>query len=151
MTDEEYMQEALKEAEAGAEVGEIPVGAILVDGGGQIIARAHNNKEKLKNPVRHAEIEVMEKGVEILGKYLSEATLYVTLEPCPMCAGAMLATRLKRLVFGAKDEKLGCTGTVYNLLDEPKFNHRVDVTGGVLQEESAKILREFFKKRRKCC
>ncbi len=151
MTDEEYMQEALKEAEAGAEAGEIPVGAILVDGGGQIIARAHNNKEKLKNPVRHAEIEVMEKGVEILGKYLSEATLYVTLEPCPMCAGAMLATRLKRLVFGAKDEKLGCTGTVYNLLDEPKFNHRVDVTGGVLQEESAKILREFFKKRRKCC
>ncbi len=151
MTDEEYMQEALKEAEAGAEVGEIPVGAILVDGGGRIIARAHNNKEKLKNPVRHAEIEVMEKGVEILGKYLSEATLYVTLEPCPMCAGAMLATRLKRLVFGAKDEKLGCTGTVYNLLDEPKFNHRVDVTGGVLQEESAKILREFFKKRRKCC
>ncbi len=151
MTDEEYMQEALKEAEAGAEAGEIPVGAILVDGGGRIIARAHNNKEKLKNPVRHAEIEVMEKGVEILGKYLSEATLYVTLEPCPMCAGAMLATRLKRLVFGAKDEKLGCTGTVYNLLDEPKFNHRVDVTGGVLQEESAKILREFFKKRRKCC
>lgn len=151
MTDEEYMRLAIEEAKKGEEEGEVPIGAVLVSGDGTVIAAAHNMKEKLRNPVRHAEIEVLEKGTEIEDKYLYDATLYVTLEPCPMCAGAMLATRLGRLVYGASDAKLGCAGTVYNLLDEKTFNHRVETTGGVLEDECVGLLREFFRKKRKCC
>lgn len=151
MTDEEYMRLAIEEARKGEEDGEVPIGAVLVASDGRVLASAHNKKEALRNPVRHAEIEVLEKGTEIMDKYLYDATLYVTLEPCPMCAGAMLATRLGRLVYGAADSKLGCAGTVYNLLDEKTFNHRVETIGGVLEDECVGLLREFFRKKRKCC
>ena len=139
---------ALEEAvKAGAE-GEVPVGAILV-AGGQIIARGHNRSIGLSDPTAHAEILVLREGAVELGNYrLSGYGLYVTLEPCAMCAGALLQARIQRLVFGAEDPKVGAVRSVYFLLEDDRQNHRVEVTGGVLREDCRQVLRQFFQERR---
>ncbi len=149
MTDLEYMELALREALKGEQEGEVPIGAILVDNRtGEVVARAHNQKEKLGMPTRHAEMVVMEEGAKHFGKYLYDATLYVTLEPCPMCAGGMIMARLNRLVYATADPKAGCAETVYDLLTGGKFNHRVEVTSGVMMDRAREMLRQFFIKRR---
>ena len=138
------LEEAIK---AGVE-GEVPVGAILVTGG-QMIARGHNRSIGLLDPTAHAEILVLREGAVELGNYrLSDSILYVTLEPCAMCAGALLQARIKRLVFGAEDPKTGAVRSVYFLLEDDRQNHRVEVTGGVLREDCRQVLRQFFQERR---
>ncbi|HHT9155846.1 MAG TPA: tRNA adenosine(34) deaminase TadA [Candidatus Tripitaka sp. YC43] len=144
---EHYMRLALKEAEKALEEDEVPVGAVIVHEG-HIIARAHNQRERLKDPTAHAEMIAITQAAAYLENWrLEGATLYVTKEPCIMCAGAMVQARLTSLVFGAFDEKGGACGSVVNLVEETRFNHQVKVTGGVLAEESAVLLREFFQER----
>lgn len=144
---EHYMRLALREAEKALEEDEVPVGAVIVHEG-HIIARAHNQRERLKDPTAHAEMIAITQAAAYLENWrLEGATLYVTKEPCIMCAGAMVQARLTSLVFGAFDEKGGACGSVVNLVEEPRFNHQVKVTGGVLAEESAVLLREFFQER----
>ena len=141
------MRLALKEAEKALEEDEVPVGTVIVHEG-HIIARAHNQRERLKDPTAHAEmIAITQAAAHLENWRLEGATLYVTKEPCIMCAGAMVQARLTSLVFGAFDEKGGACGSVVNLVEEPRFNHQVRVTGGVLAEESAVLLREFFQER----
>ena len=141
------MRLALKEAKKALEEDEVPIGAVIVHEG-HIIARAHNQRERLKDPTAHAEMIAITQAAAYLENWrLEGATLYVTKEPCIMCAGAMVQARLTNLVFGASDEKGGGCGSVVNLVEEPRFNHRVKVTGGVLAEESASLLREFFQER----
>ena len=145
--DEKWMQIALKEAKAAAEEGEAPIGAVLVREG-ELIAAAHNHRERDNDVTSHAEIEVLRLAGKRKGDWrMSDATLYVTLEPCPMCAGAILASRIGRVVYGAKDATAGALGSVLNL---PRFplGARPEVVDGVLAEESRALLREFFQKRR---
>ena len=142
-----FMREALLEAEAAALDDEVPVGAVMVRNG-EIIARARNRREKDKNPLSHAEIKIINDTCRALGGWrLVGCTLYVTLEPCPMCAGAIINSRIERVVFGAFDEKAGAFGTMINLTEYPLF--RPQITGGVLKDECSAILTEFFKKKRK--
>ncbi len=145
MTAEDYMREAL--AEAAAAAGEVPVGAVVVKDG-EIIARAHNEREEGR-PFAHAEMLAMERAAARLGtRRLHGCTLYVTLEPCPMCAGALLMAEADKCVYGARDERQGCCGSVYSLPEDPAFYRRVPCTGGVLEAECARPLREFFRARR---
>lgn len=145
---ETYMRVALDEARLAFEEDEVPIGAVVVCDG-RIIAQAHNMREHLCDPTAHAEILAMRRAAQYLGGWrLHRCDLYVTVEPCPMCAGAIVQARLNSLVFGASDIKAGCCGTVYNLLDEVKFNHRVPVTKGILQDECAKIMSDFFRRKR---
>ena len=149
MSDEEFMGVALEEAEKALEKGEVPIGAIIVQNG-QIVARAHNLKEELKDPTAHAEILAIQEATRNLKKWrLNDCTLYVTLEPCPMCAGALVQSRVKRVVYGIHDLKAGAAGSVLNVLDEPRFNHQVNVSSGVLQEECREIMQRFFRSLRK--
>lgn len=142
------MRVALDEARLAFEEDEVPIGAVVVCDG-RIIAQAHNMREQLCDPTAHAEILAMRKAAQYLGGWrLHRCDLYVTVEPCPMCAGAIVQARFNSLVFGAPDAKAGCCGTVYNLLDEIKFNHRVPVTKGILQDECAKIMSDFFRRKR---
>ncbi|MBQ2736734.1 MAG: tRNA adenosine(34) deaminase TadA [Clostridia bacterium] len=142
-----FMREALLEAEAAALDDEVPVGAVMVRNG-EIIARARNRREKDKNPLSHAEIKIINDTCRALGGWrLVGCTLYVTLEPCPMCAGAIINSRIERVVFGAFDEKAGAFGTMINLTEYPLF--KPQITGGVLKDECSAILSEFFKKKRK--
>jgi len=142
-----FMREALSEAEAAALDDEVPVGAVMVRNG-EIIARARNRREKDKNPLSHAEIKIINDTCRALGGWrLVGCTLYVTLEPCPMCAGAIINSRIERVVFGAYDEKAGAFGTMLNLTEYPLF--KPQITGGVLKDECSAILTEFFKKKRK--
>jgi tRNA(adenine34) deaminase len=142
-----FMREALLEAEAAAIDDEVPVGAVMVRNG-EIIARARNRREKDKNPLSHAEIKIINDTCRALGGWrLVGCTLYVTLEPCPMCAGAIINSRIERVVFGAFDEKAGAFGTMINLTEYPLF--KPQITGGVLKDECSAILSEFFKKKRK--
>lgn len=144
-----FMREALREAEAAARKGEVPVGAILVSEEGDLLARAHNQPISLCDPTAHAEILALREGAKRLGNYrLLGTTLYVTLEPCPMCAGALVYARVKRLVFGARDAKSGACGSIYNIVNDERLNHRLEVVSGLLEEEAAKLLRDFFKIRR---
>ena len=146
---EDFMAEALEEARQAAEVGEIPVGAVLVRGG-QVIARAHNARELDKDPTAHAELIVMREGAALLGDWrLSSCTLYVTLEPCFMCAGAIVNARVGTLVFGASDPKAGAVGSLHNVPADDRLNHRPEVVGGVLEPDAADLLRTFFRARRK--
>ena len=146
--DEKYMRAALREAQKAADIDEVPVGAVVVRDG-KIIARAHNMRETKKLPTGHAELIAMEKAAKKLGGWrLIGCTLYVTLEPCPMCAGCAINARLPRLVFGAYDGKAGAFGSVYDL-NEGKLNHTIEAEGGVLQDECAAMLSDFFKKKRK--
>ena len=144
LTDEEYMQKALALAKTAAQAGEIPVGAIVVDNDGNIISEAHNERERLRSPTAHAEVLAIERAAKVLkNRRLSNCTLYVTLEPCPMCAGAVINAQIKRLVYGAFDEKNGACASVAALFDE-KFTHIPRVRSRVLEEECAEILSEFF-------
>ena len=143
-----YMQEALKEAKEAFQEEEVPVGAVIVYQG-KIIARGHNQVERLKDPTAHAEIIAITSAANYLGtKWLNEACLYVTIEPCSMCAGAMVLARIKNLYFGASDPKTGASGSVINIVNHKKLNHRIKVVGGILQEECSGILKDFFKKKR---
>jgi len=146
--DEFWMREALAEAQKAAKAGEVPVGAVLVHNG-QVMARAGNAMVASKDATQHAEMRVLKAAAYAIGDTrLTSATLYVTLEPCAMCAGAILHTRLARVVFGAWDEKAGMVGSVHDLLRHPKLNHRPEVQGGVLESECAEPLTNFFRTRR---
>lgn len=149
MTDEEFMLEAIKEANIGmVESDEVPIGAVIVMGE-EIIARAHNLKETKKCAIYHAEMVALARATECIGNWhLDDCTLYVTLEPCPMCVGAMINSRLGKLVFGAYDHKAGAIESVIHLNNDRRFNHRFDAVGGVLESECASLLSEFFKAKR---
>ena len=139
---------ALEEAKQAKEAGEVPIGAVVLFDD-EVIARAHNAREGQRNPVAHAEILAMEMAAHHLGDWrLGGSTLVVTLEPCPMCAGALVNARVDRVVFGAVDPKAGACGTLYNLCSDPRLNHEVLVTAGVLEVECGELLRSFFTQRR---
>jgi tRNA(adenine34) deaminase len=142
------MQQALELARRAAAAGEVPVGAVLVRDG-QIIGAGRNSPIAHHDPTAHAEILALRQAAERLGNYrVIDSTLYVTLEPCPMCAGALVHARVSRVVFGAPDPRAGAAGTVFNLLQSECLNHRAEVTGGVLAETCGQLLREFFQSRR---
>lgn len=144
MTDEDAMELALEEAAAAASHGDVPVGAVVVVGG-EVIARRHNEREKRNDPTAHAETLALSDAAAALGTWrLSAATLVVTLEPCLMCGGAAVASRLGRLVYGAADLKAGACGSLYNVCADPRLNHEVPVTSGLLAERCGAILRSFF-------
>jgi tRNA(adenine34) deaminase len=146
--DDALMAEALAEARRGLEAGEVPVGALVV-AGGEIVARAHNAPIALADPTAHAEILALREAARKLGNYrLLGATLYATVEPCPMCCGAILHARVARVIYGAPDPKAGAVESLYRLLDDARFNHRVTARGGVLADESARLLRAFFEAKR---
>ena len=143
-----FMAIALKEAEAAFEKNEIPVGAVIVKDG-TIIAKAHNQVEMLQDPTAHAEIIAIGAAANHLGSWrLKGCTLYVTLEPCPMCAGAIVLSRMDRVVFGSYDAKMGACSTLYNVVQDERLNHRVEVIAGVMDDESRSLLREFFARKR---
>ena len=145
------MSEALKEARLAAKEDEVPVGCVVVHNG-KIIARGHNQIERLKDPTAHAEMLALTSATNYLGtKWLSSASIYVTIEPCSMCAGALVLARIKRLIFGADDPKAGACGSVFNIVNNKKLNHRIKVTKGILEEECAALLKEFFRKKRRDC
>lgn len=145
---EYYMALALEQAKDAAVAGEVPIGAVLVMDG-KIIAADRNRREELNDATAHAEILVIRRAGEILGGWrICGSTLYVTLEPCPMCAGAMVQARVDHLVFGAADSKGGAAGTLYDIVRDRRLNHRLEVTGGILEEECALVLQQFFKDRR---
>jgi tRNA(adenine34) deaminase len=147
--DERFMREALREAAEAATSGEVPVGAVVVCAG-EIVASAHNRRESPPDPLGHAEILALREAARSLGRWrLAGCTLYVSCEPCPMCAGAALNARVDRVVWGADDPKAGALGSVIDLSDEPRLNHRFEVTSGVLAEESATMLSEFFAAKRR--
>jgi tRNA(adenine34) deaminase len=147
-TDERYMAEALRQAMAALDDDEVPVGAVIVQDG-RVIGRAHNQRERLGDPTAHAEMIAITQAAESVGNWrLENCTMYVTLEPCAMCAGAVVLARLPRLVFGARDPKAGAVGSIYDIPRDPKLNHVVDVTGGVLEQECGDILTEFFRRKR---
>lgn len=142
--DNHFMALALKEAEIALQKGEVPVGAVLIKDS-QIIGKGHNTKETLFDPTGHAEINAIREASHNQSSWrLTDATIYVTLEPCIMCMGAIIQARIKRLVFGTLDPKTGACGSVYDISNEPKFNHAVDVTGGILKVESSEMLKKFF-------
>jgi len=149
LTVDDAMVLALAEAAAAAALGDVPVGAVaLVDG--MVVAARHNEREQRGDPTAHAEILALADAAVVLGTWrLSEVTLVVTLEPCPMCAGALVAARAGRLVFGAADPKAGACGSLYNLCADPRLNHELPVTAGVRADESAALLTDFFDARRK--
>ncbi|MFE4243817.1 tRNA adenosine(34) deaminase TadA [Peribacillus butanolivorans] len=143
-----YMKLALKEAEKAQMLNEVPIGALIVIDD-QIVSRGHNLRETEQNATAHAELLAINEACGSLGSWrLEKATLYVTLEPCPMCAGAILQSRVKRVVFGAHDPKAGCAGTFMDLLQDERFNHQCEVTSGVLRDECGGILTAFFKELR---
>jgi tRNA(adenine34) deaminase len=143
--DHRRMTEALKEAEKAAAIGEVPVGALVVCRG-RVIGRGYNRREIDADPVAHAEILAIRQAAQVLGDWrLVGCTLYVTLEPCAMCAGALINSRIARLVFGAHDPKGGYCQTLGNLVQDPRLNHQVEMVGGVLRAESARLLKEFFR------
>lgn len=140
-----FMKQALEEAQQAALLGEVPIGAVLVYEG-KIIARAHNLRETTQNAITHAELLVIQEACKKIGSWrLEDTTLYVTLEPCPMCAGAILQSRIPRVVYGARDQKAGCVDSLYQLLNDERFNHECDITEGILAEECGQILTDFFK------
>jgi len=144
-----YMSEALKEAQRAFDEDEVPVGAVIVHEG-RIIARGRNQVECLKDPTAHAEIIAITSAANYLGqKWLSEASLYVTIEPCSMCAGAMVLARIKNLYFGAADPKTGACGSVIDITNHKKLNHRIKVTKGIFETECSSLLKDFFRKKRK--
>ncbi|MGY3762411.1 tRNA adenosine(34) deaminase TadA [Granulicatella adiacens] len=140
-----FMREALKEAQKAYDQAEVPIGAVVVLNG-EIIGRGHNLREKEQDATLHAEIKAIRQANQHLGSWrLEDCELFVTLEPCPMCSGAMILARMKKVIFGAFDPKAGTAGTFMNLLQDSRFNHQVEVEQGVLEEECQEILRSFFK------
>jgi len=143
------MRQALLEAQKAYDKDEVPVGAVVVMNG-QIIGTGHNCRENENDPTMHAEIVAIRAASKHLKSWrLNGCELFVTLEPCPMCAGAIIQSRIERVIFGAFDPKAGCAGTLYNLLSDTRFNHRAEIVAGVLEEECAELLRGFFKDKRK--
>ena len=146
---EKFMKEALKEAKKAYGKLEVPVGAVIVKDG-KIIARAHNIKEEKKDTTKHAEILAISKASKKLDSWrLTDCEMYVTLEPCSMCAGALIQSRIKKVCIGTKEEKTGACGSVLNLLEDYTFNHKVQIETGILQEECEELLKQFFKELRK--
>ena len=146
--DERFMAIALREAEKAREADEVPVGCVIVRDG-RLIARAHNQRETLHDPTAHAEMIAMTQAAEAVGDWrIDGATLYVTLEPCPMCAGAIVLARIARVVFGARDPKAGAVRSLYQLLEDDRLNHRASVTEGVMADRCRQALQEFFQYRR---
>ncbi|MGB2780699.1 MAG: tRNA adenosine(34) deaminase TadA [Phycisphaerae bacterium] len=146
--DERWMQEALRAARAALEADEVPVGCVVVHED-RIVGRAHNQREMLRDPTAHAEMIALTQAAGALETWrLGGCTLYVTLEPCAMCAGAMVLGRIDRLVYGATDPKAGAVESVFRLLDEPRLNHKVEVTNGVLAAECGAVLSDFFRTKR---
>ena len=142
------MAVALNEAAKAAEAGEVPIGAVIAHGQ-RVIAKAHNQRESLRDPTAHAEIIALTQAAAFLDNWrMLDTTLYVTLEPCPMCAGAIVLARVKRLVFGADDPKAGACGTLYDIVRDARLNHQVEVTGGLCADECAAVLQQFFQARR---
>ena len=143
------MRQAIDLASVAANQGEVPVGAIVVNPQGEIVGRGYNNREETGNPLGHAEIVALSQAAEITGSWrLDEHTLVVTLEPCTMCAGALVQSRLARLVFGAFDEKAGAVGSLWDVVRDRRLPHRMEVTAGVLADECATLLSDFFKAQR---
>lgn len=148
LQDREYMAQALVEAEKALAAGEMPVGALVVKDG-RVLGRAHNLREALADPTAHAEILALRQAAQLVGNWrLQGCSLYVTLEPCPMCAGAILQARLERVVFGAFDPAAGCAGSVYRITEDPAFNHFSPAVGGVLEAPCQAILDRFFQDKR---
>ena len=146
---EKFMKEALKEAQKAYEKLEVPVGAVIVKDG-KIIARAHNQKETKKDTTKHAEILAIQKASKKLESWrLIDCEMYVTLEPCSMCAGAIINSRIKKIYIGTLDEKTGAAGSVFNLFEDYTFNHKVEIEKGILQKDCEQILKDFFKELRK--
>ncbi|MGG3471292.1 tRNA adenosine(34) deaminase TadA [Neobacillus pocheonensis] len=144
--DEYFMKEAIKEAKKAEEIDEVPIGAVIVLGD-KVIARAHNLRESEQRSIAHAELLAIDQACRELGTWrLEDTTLYVTLEPCPMCSGAIMLSRVKRVVYSAADPKGGCAGTLMNLLQDERFNHCSEVTKGVLEVECGQLLSDFFRK-----
>lgn len=146
--DERLMRLALAEASVAASADEVPVGAVIVRGG-QVIAAAHNQREQLRDPTAHAEMIAITQAASAVDSWrLEDCTLVVTLEPCPMCAGAILQARIPRIVYGAHDPKAGAVRSLYQLLEDSRFNHRVEVVTGVLAEDCGRLLTHFFQQKR---
>lgn len=146
--DEKYMKEAIKQAKKAESIDEVPIGAVIVHND-KIIARAHNLRESKQNSIAHAEVIAIQKACKKLGSWrLENCTLYVTLEPCPMCSGAILQSRIKRVVYGAADPKGGCIESCMKMYEINGFNHYPDVTSGILKDECSELLKSFFKKKR---
>ena len=147
-SDEHFMREALRQAQKAYAAGEAPIGAVVVRAG-RIIARAYNQMELLKDATAHAEMLALTQAEAAVGDWrLTDCHLYVTKEPCPMCAGALVHVRMQRVIFGCADARAGAAGSVINLLQLPSLNHQCDITSGVLQNECSAILQDFFRKRR---
>ena len=148
-SDSFWMRRALKLARQAGEKGEVPVGALLVSGD-TLVAEAHNLRETCGSPIAHAEMLVIQAASQKIGDWrFIDTTLYVTLEPCPMCAGAIVLARIPKVVYAATDPKSGAAGTLYNILQDERLNHRVELVSGVLAEESSTLLKSFFQERRR--
>lgn len=149
MNNEKWMKEAIKQAKKAAQKDEVPIGCVIVKDD-QIIARAYNKREMKQCSTAHAEILAIEKACKKLGSWrLEDCDLYVTLEPCPMCSGAIIQSRIQNVIFGAYDPKGGCMGSNMNINDVRGFNHYPDIEGGILQDECSRLLKDFFKAKRK--
>ncbi len=143
--DEYYMSLALAKAREAYDLDEVPIGCVI-EYKGRVIGRGCNRRMTDGNVLSHAEIIAINEACRYMGDWrLEGCTLYVTVEPCPMCSGAILQARIPRVVFGTRNNKAGCCGSIYNLLDEPRFNHRADITEGIMREECAKLMKDFFR------
>jgi len=146
--DEQFMRLAITQAAIAQENGDVPIGAVVVREG-QIIGKAYNQREQLQDPTAHAEIIALTQAAAALENWhLNGCTMYVTLEPCPMCAGALVLARIERLVYGCDDPKAGACGSLYNIVQDERLNHRIEVTSGVLADECSELLQQFFQNRR---
>ena len=150
MNDEEFMQMAISEAMKAYEEGEVPIGAVLIDEDGILVCAEHNRIEQLDDATAHAEILLLRGATKIIGRRkLTNCTIYSTLEPCPMCAGALMLCRLKRLVYGAVDSKFGAAESLFNITNNPALNHQLQITAGVLENDCRELMQKFFSERRK--
>ena len=146
--DKIFMRLALAEAQRAYDEGEVPIGAVLIDEGGVLVCGNHNRIEQLGDATAHAEILVLREASKVFGRRLTNCTIYVTVEPCAMCAGAMVLSRVERLVYGAVDSKFGAAESIFNVVDNPALNHQLKVTAGVLEFECRALMRKFFLERR---
>ena len=150
MNDEEFMQMAISEAMKAYEEGEVPIGAVLIDEDGILVCAEHNRIEQLDDATAHAEILLLRGATKIIGRRnLTKCTIYSTLEPCPMCAGALMLCRLKRLVYGAVDSKFGAAESLFNITNNPALNHQLQITAGVLENDCRELMQKFFIERRR--
>ena len=147
--DEFWMREAIKAAVAAGQLDEVPIGACLIDGNGELLAVAGNRTITENDPTAHAEILVLREAAARIGNYrLVDATIYTTIEPCAMCAGALVNSRVKRLVYGAADERFGAVETHFKICNNPLLNHQIEITAGILAEECRRLMQDFFRRKR---